>query len=81
MKHGKQSEPQNESAEAAEIPALVAELVERLKRAGARQVLYTLGGLKVEADKNPGFDLGLDEWLIIRLPIGERMADGRIWEV
>jgi len=84
MSTGKQNAQPNESTEQpvpVTLPAEVVALVQRLKAVGAEQVLYTLGGLKVEADKNAGFDLGFAEWLVIRLPVGDRLADGRIWEV
>jgi phospholipase/lecithinase/hemolysin len=84
MSTGKQNASPKENTEQpapVALPADVVALVQRLKAIGAEQILYTLGGLKVEADRNPGFDLGFAEWLVIRLPVGDRLADGRIWEV
>jgi len=65
---------------AIELPADVLQLVANIKAVGAEQILYSLGGLRVEADKSE-WDLGLGEWLLVRLPVGDRLADGRIWEV
>lgn len=64
-----------------DIPADVLELAAKLRRAGAAQVLYTRGGLVVEPDKTDPWDLGLAQWLVIRLPLGEMRADGRLAEI